>query len=256
LDDISWTQVAPHLHDAATREGTDPASAVLGADARALAYAADMLSRPYTLIATNVPWLKRGSQAPEMAAYSDGQHAIARADLATTFLHRWLFGQSHHRTAAFMAPQGWLTAGTSKAFRVSMLTEMDWRLVARLGAGAFETIGGEVVNPLLAVVGCGTADSPFAAIDVPAGTSPREKADWIRTSALLKCSQDTEIHNPDSRVIFATRPPETTRLLSDYADGLVGMQTSDDPRYKFGAPRVIVGEQRLRFLLGAAVFGL
>jgi hypothetical protein len=38
------------------------------------------------------------------------------------------------------------------------------------------------------------------------------------------------------------------------------LRDTDEPdaakRFKDGAPRVIVGEQRLRFLLGAAVFGL
>ncbi len=233
FDDIDWKEIAPLLRDAATHERTDPAAAVLGADACAIADAADMLSRQPTLIATNVPWLKRGKQDEQLAAYSDRHHAVARADLATTFLHRWLRRQSPEPTAAFVSPQVWLTLGTYKSFREWMLTDLDWKLVARLGSGAFETISGEVVNPLLAVLAGQAAGSSFAAVDVPAGTSAREKAEWLRTSELLMCDQNSERLNPDSRVTFSAASRGSTDLLSAYADGLVGMQTSDDPRYRF-----------------------
>ena len=105
--------------------------------------------------------------------------------------------------------------------------------MVRLGAGAFETISGEVVKPLLMILAGRAGDSAFLAVDVPTGTSPQQKAECVRTSDLLKCEQTAELSNPDSRVTFSVGSDRSVELLSEHADGLVGMQTSDDPRYTF-----------------------
>jgi hypothetical protein len=57
LDDVDWVNVAPLLDEATTRESNDIATDVLGADAAGIARAADYLSRRFTLVATNVPYL-------------------------------------------------------------------------------------------------------------------------------------------------------------------------------------------------------
>jgi len=231
FEDVDWDQVAPLVARAVSREDVDPAVAVLGADARGLVLAAGYLSRSYTLVATNVPWLKRGNQNAELRSLIGQNHHIARADLATTFVERWLRTQPRGSSAAFVSPQSWLTSGTFKDFRSWMLSAFDWRLASRLGPGAFETISGEVVNPLLLVVTCGSAASAFGALDVPDSTSTHEKAEYLRRAELSACDQMSELAHPDSRVTFSTDAGGPIELLSKFADGLVGMQTSDDPRY-------------------------
>jgi hypothetical protein len=231
LDDVDWEKVAALLLQAAATERVDPARAVLGADARSIAVAADYLSRRYTLIATNVPWCKRGNQGETLRAWTDQYHAVGRGDIATTFMHRWLV-RGPSLAAAIVSPEAWLTAGTFKAFRTWMLTAVGWEIAARLGTGAFEAISGEVVSPLLLIVSHDTTASTFCGLDVSPGTTAQEKAEALRADPLLTCDRASELANPDSRVIFAPMETSNAALLAEWADGLVGMQTSDDPRYK------------------------
>ena len=232
FEDIEWNEVAPLLIGAQARELVDPAVAVLRAEASELAVAADLLSRQFTLIATNVPWLKRASQSAQLTTFIELYHPDAR-DLATAFVHRWMRPGYNAVSTAFVSPQNWLTTVTLKQFRKWMLSALDWRLAARLGPGAFETITGEVVNPLLLVTSPKSSDSTYLALDVPSKTSARDKAAWLRTAELIHCNQNTDLGNPDSRVTFYSGSSGSGELLSAYADGLVGIQTGDDPRYKF-----------------------
>ena len=66
FEDVDWDDIAPLLDKALTREADDPATAVLGADAAGIARAADYLSRHYTLIATNPPFLSKGKQSERL----------------------------------------------------------------------------------------------------------------------------------------------------------------------------------------------
>ena len=74
---------------AASDEAEDPATAVLGADAAGIARAADYLSRRYTLVATNVPYLARqSSRSSSLRATATSAIPIGQSDLATVFLER------------------------------------------------------------------------------------------------------------------------------------------------------------------------
>jgi hypothetical protein len=232
LDEMNWDQVAPVLQHATREESRDPSSLVLGADAAAVARAADFLSRSYCLVATNVPWLKRGHQSEKLTRFCDSQASLARADLATVFLDRCVRFLQPGGTLAAVSPQSWLTLGTFKYFREWMLRQQSWHLVARLGSGAFETITGEVVKPVLTVTTNLPRRREYYAILADSVDGARAKAEFLRTGTMSTSSQDAELSNPDSRVTFSSARPPGTVLLSEFAEGLVGMQTSDDPRYK------------------------
>ena len=64
FDDVAWDEIAPLLGRATASDGADPSTRVLGADAAAVARAADLLSRRYTVITTNVPYLTKTKQSP------------------------------------------------------------------------------------------------------------------------------------------------------------------------------------------------
>ncbi len=230
--DTDWEKIAPLLERATRRESKDPTASVLGADAIAVARAADFLSRSYSLVATNVPWLKRGKQTDLLARFADAYAPHARPDLATVFLERCVRLLRSGGTLAAVSPQNWLTLGSFKAFRSRMLGNQLWHVVARLGAGAFETISGEAVKPVLTVTTNLRSRGEFVAIAADAARRAADKAHVLQVGSLIECSQDRELANPDSRVTFVAPRGGDVGLLSDVAESLVGMQTSDDPRYK------------------------
>ncbi len=152
LEDVAWDEIAPLIGQAAETESRDPGAAAMGADARGLARGAAYLSREYTVVSTNPPFLSRGSQAPSLRTVTEGRYVAECGDLATAMIAR---SMELADTWAVVAPQNWLFVATYAAMRRRWLEGCRWVSLARLGSRAFESISGEVALaptvPLLAV---------------------------------------------------------------------------------------------------------
>ena len=155
--------------------------------AQGMAAAAKLLAGDYDLVITNVPYLARGKQAARLQKLADSSHPDGKKDMATMFVSRILGWLGEAGAQAVVAPQNWLFLTSYRKLRERLLRERTWRLVARLGPGAFETISGHVVSVALIVL---SAEKPgdywrMAGIDVSAhrGERPipaREKARLLR----------------------------------------------------------------------------
>lgn len=117
--------------------------------AQGLAKAAQVLAGRFTLIATNVPYLKRGSQDSPLTAFADTAFADARQDLATMMMSRWVRATSPGGVLACVSMQSLLGKKGNAQLRERLLRTYSWPLLARLGSGAFEAISGEVVSVAL-----------------------------------------------------------------------------------------------------------
>ena len=146
-----YAQVEPLLAKALAKERTndDPVSTVFGAAAVGVARAARSLAGTYTLVATNVPYLKSGKQNEILKKFCDDHYPYSGADLATTFIERCQGFTAPDCSSAIVTPQNWLFQQYYKDMRIHSLREETWNLLSRLGASAFETISGEVVKVAL-----------------------------------------------------------------------------------------------------------
>src|SRR5690606_30017460 len=124
----------------------------------------------------------------------------------------------------------WLFLTSYKKQRESLLKRVHWNLLVRLGAGAFETIGGEVVQAILLTQKNSLVDQDVQVngLDVSAIKLPQEKAVQLREGNLIKISQQGLLDNPDAAVTFQ----EIARgsLLRDFAVSLQGAHTYDISR--------------------------
>lgn len=206
-------------------------SGELAVAARGVVAAAAMLTQKFSLVATNVPYLGRGDQAPQLAEYCERFHSAAKADLATCFLERILRFTADRGAAAVVAPRNWMFLKSYKRFRENLLRESTVAFVAALGPRAFETIGGEVVNVVLLGVErrAPTTDHTFAAFDIAARREPKDKAYALRADDVGMVSQLEQRKNPDSRLTLKRH--ESLPLLSRWADSVLGLGTGDYPRY-------------------------
>ena len=250
--------------------------------AQGMARAARILIGPpagYTLVVTNVPYLGRGSQGDLLKEFADKHYKDAKADLATIFVSRmmrWLSrgGRSAPAagTVAAVTPQNWLFLTSYKKLRKRLLKERTWEVIALLGPGAFETIGGHVVNVALLSISGGSPDGThvMAGLDVSAnrGQPPipaAAKAALLRgkakTSPPLENAQETspaeripEIPESASdggvpidgsvRLLLQAeqlgnpdarityQSQSQLRLLADYARASHGVGTFDSPRFR------------------------
>jgi hypothetical protein len=220
-----------------TGSEVDDASWDLALTARGLLDAAQLLEGRYHLVITNVPYLSRGKQSDALKDYCATHYPEAKNDLANVFLERCL-ELAHDRgqgVVQIVMPQNWLFLTSYKKQRESLLKNVSWNLLARLGPGAFETISGEVVQAVLLTQTRAPAGEGFQlrGVDASASKSAGGKAELLRGGAkVVAVSQQGQTGNPDARITFdeASALP----LLADYADGLVGLQTSDDPMFIAG----------------------
>lgn len=224
-------ELQPLLERALAQESTDDTAHEVAVTARGLAKAAEILAARFTLVATNVPYLGRGNQANVLKEYCDEMHSKAKADLATCFVERCLEFCAKDCTTALVSTQYWLFLTTYKKLREDLFKEVCWNVVSRLGSGAFETIGGEVVNVAL-LVHTRSTPSPlheFLGMDVSTKASPWEKAVALRSERVLPCNQKAQLRNPNNKLVLETlsdAPP-----LEEIAVVSEGLHTGDYPRF-------------------------
>jgi len=236
-----WQEVAPLLARALQGED-DYERSEMAVAALGLTGAARILSLKYHLVTTNPPYLARGRQSDELKQFCGDAYNDAKNDLATVFLQRCFGLCVPGGNVSIVLPQNWLFLTTYRKFRESLLRNETWNAVARLGAGAFETITGEVVKAILLSVTCGrpcqeesalgqaaTADNLIAGIEASEQREPGEKAEVLRVGEVVQVSQPGQLKNPDARVVLAGT--SASSLLETFASGLQGVSPADAPHY-------------------------
>ena len=230
FDDVEWDEIAPLLNKAVARERSDPATAVLGADAVGIARAADYLTRNYTIVVTNVPYLGRTRQSPLLAGYVDRRFPVASADLSVAVLARLRGLVSSTGCCAAVSPQAWLFQKFYRGFRELILENDRVVLVARLGAGAFDQISGDVVNVCLTLT-CGDhqAQEDAQFIDAESGRGSTAKSRGLQETVITEAAQASQLANP--MAIINGLDLSRIRLIGDVADSYQGISTGDSPRF-------------------------
>lgn len=270
-----YETLRPFLAAALKTKGDDDAHEQAVA-AQGIAKAAEILAGPegdgrgYTLVITNVPYLGRGGQDDILRSFAESQYPDAKADLATVFVARmlkWVSDGERAGTIAAVTPQNWLFLTSYKKLRERLLKERTWNMVARLGPGAFETIGGHVVNVGLLAISGGKAakEHAMSGVDVAAARLPAEKAALLKGELSLTVelgvvesaadagaageekadgdnaigdspdgsvklvAQAEQLKNPDA--VITTVMHERTSLLAQLGKAWQGIVTGDDNRY-------------------------
>ena len=213
---------------AGEEEWEETAIAALG-----LAEATRLLSGHYHVVVTNVPYLARGKQSDRLKKFAETRYPRAKSDLANVFLERCL-EFSHIGGAGvtqIVMPQNWLFLASYKAQREHLLKHVRWDLLGRLGPGAFETIGGEVVNIILLTLTRTPPDPEeiLFGIDCSATRIITEKVDLLRRAPLAAVTQQSQYLNPDSRVTLTA--VSATEVIGRFASALQGIKTGDDAKH-------------------------
>ncbi|WP_029949404.1 DNA methyltransferase [Burkholderia sp. A1] len=205
----------------------------LALTAQGLLAAARLLDARYHLVITNVPYLARGKQNDRLKHYCEAHYPEAKNDLANAFLERCLElsqGQGQGVVQIVM-PQNWLFLTSYKKQRESLLKRVQWNLLVRLGEGGFDSpqAAGAFIILLTQTNAPCVMEFELQGMDVSEPKSASEKMALLQGSDLTATSQLVQLANPDCRISFdaASELP----LLGNYAEGLVGLQTSDDPMF-------------------------
>jgi hypothetical protein len=130
-----------------------------------------------------------------------------------------------------VTPHNWLFLSAYERLREALLGDASWNLVARLGPGAFETIGGEVVNVALLAFSNQppTTEHAIWGCDISATEGAVQKATKLRQADGRCVGQRSQLGNPDARITLDEGTSGT--LLEFYAHGVHGLGTKDSLRF-------------------------
>lgn len=225
LFSVDYDKVAPVLSRLLARE-KDPERLLAGVSAAGLARVGSMLSRQFTLVVTNVPYLSIQRMPDRIADFLLARYPNSANDLATVFIERCI--QLSSGTTGLVVPIGWLFLRYYADLRKSLLSSVSWDALAPLGKGAFETITGEVVQSALVLFSGDRRRDGVAAFDATSATGPDAKAEALRHGPVLRLSQSQLRKTPDTLLALSSAD---TRPLSDYATSWHGLVTSDNARF-------------------------
>ena len=226
----AFHELQPLLEKALMQEAKDETEHEMAVTARGLAKAAEILASQFTLVATNVPYLGRGNQDDVLQVYCERAHPAAKADLATCFVERCLNFCGLNGSMALVTPQSWLFRDRYADIREKMLSKSSFQLVVRLGAGAFDTISGHVVQTALSVQ---TSQEPkstnlFLGCEVADQADAQSKAQALPMAELISVRQIDQLKNPDNCIVFRM---QEGLILNHYARSVTGLITKDAARF-------------------------
>ena len=243
-------RIRPLLESIPTTGEADAEHTERAVAAAGITEAGSLLAGTYPLVITNVPYLTRGKHGHTLRQTADTHYPTSRGDLATMFVERAFLWTGSDGATAFVVPQNWLFLKTYQKLRQNLLIERRWRLVARLGPGAFETIGGHVVSVALTVFSADAAENKWqmAGIDVaaPRGQTPNlpsDKAAALRgdldtslatrsqfvSGKIRSIAQHQQLSVPDARISLVRVQDHI--LLENYAHGVHGLGSKDSPYF-------------------------
>jgi hypothetical protein len=210
----------------------DSVKAIFGQLIEGATRAAILLSKSFTLVTTNVPYLGQNKHTEEMKEFLGHYYPNSKADIATAFIQRCRAFTILDGSYAIVTPQSWFYIGSYKKLRIQLLELQSWNHAVRLGAGAFETIGGEVVSVGLVIITNShpQATQSLTGLDATAATSPLNKIRRLQNGPLQSSTQKALLLNPDSRISLNTNVTGLP-LLSEYADSYWGIGLGDSTQF-------------------------
>lgn len=237
---VDWTtlqQALTQALDSSSDETTFEAQVA----AQGLTKAAQLLSKQYSWVITNVPYLARGKQCDLLQDFCEQYHPNAKNDLATVFLDRCLQMNNQGGHTSVVLPQNWLFLTRYKKFREQLLTQDSWNMVARLGPKGFQTPMWDFNVQLLGI----TRGQPnqklvldqnsddnahqMRGLDVAEFKSAADKAEALLVEEVKAVSQAGQLENPDFMVVLSDL--SEAPLLLNYQSCYQGISTGDNPRY-------------------------
>jgi len=225
-----WETVEPYLISAMQAE-VDDEEHERAVAAAGIVTAAKLLAGEYTLVITNVPYLKRGNQGDSLASFALSTFPEAKADLATMFAQRWLDSSPQHGSVAMVIQHNFLFQDYYKSFRHRLLNQAELSLLSRLGTHAFETISGEVVSVCLLITHHFplTGELRSFGIDASSGGATPAKVDQLRDGPIVPFEQKAMLQNPGYRISFADSC--SVDRLCNRASHSRGISSGDDVRF-------------------------
>ncbi|MFT5716609.1 MAG: hypothetical protein ACI9T7_000787 [Oleiphilaceae bacterium] len=204
----------------------------INAISQGLAKTSELLTKKYSWVVTNVPYLARGKQNEILKEFCEQYYNEGKNDLATVFLERSLELLSCKGYTNIILPQNWLFLSSYTKFREKLLREFEWNFLVRLGEGGFDSASAAGAFVALISLCKDTPNDNFIMFGVDASEPkiPETKAKELAIGKVQKLHQKLQLENPDARVSFEKR--DNLPQLNSISYAYKGITTGDDPKYR------------------------
>ncbi len=230
----SFKDLEPVLQKALENE-LDTEQLERGVMAAGIAKAGQLLAKKYIYQITNVPYLGKG-RMPEngiLLNFCENNYKKAKGDLATVFVNRMLKLSNIDGAVNTVMPQNWLFLTTYKDYRVDLLKNFRWNILARLGIKAFQTPMYDFNVMLLSISNSKPNNlSSISGIDVSEYSTPNLKETFLKENNISNVNQFLQLANPDSRIVI-DKINSNLPLLSEFCDSYQGLKIKDRVRLIF-----------------------
>ncbi|TQS94373.1 BREX-1 system adenine-specific DNA-methyltransferase PglX [Arthrobacter sp. TS-15] len=145
---------------------------------------ADMLTRRYSVLVANPPYMGSRSMSSSLSEFVASNLASGKYGLDTAFIIRGLDLVVSGGFAGMITMQSWMFKSSYERLRSEILGSTSIETLAHLGSGAFEGINGQVVSTAAFVLRRGPSDSPGVFIGLAPEKTSLEKASVLRAVCL------------------------------------------------------------------------
>jgi hypothetical protein len=207
--------------------------------AQGIAKAAEILSRNFTLVATNVPYLGRGKQDIVLKDYCEDKYSEAKADLATCFVERCLAYCQRGSTVALVTPVSWWYIQTYSGMRKALSQSQQVNVLVGLGPAAFDDMNWWAAQTGLSIISNDAPNKYFGG-DASSGKGAEQKRLNVSAMSFSRVPIESVRRETDYRLTIDEL--RASRLLSDHADVFVGLQNGDSPQFLTFFWEVVIGD--------------
>jgi hypothetical protein len=114
--------------------------------AREVSRQAGILASRYCVVVANPPYMGAKSMDGSLSTFARRRYRDSKSDLFAMFIARCLELALDRGMVGMITMQSWMFASSYSQLRTTLLSASAIRVMAHLGAGAFDTISGEVVT--------------------------------------------------------------------------------------------------------------
>ncbi|MGM0724469.1 MAG: BREX-1 system adenine-specific DNA-methyltransferase PglX [Actinomycetota bacterium] len=201
---------------------------------------AQYLASQYAVAVANPPYMGSKNMSAALAEQLAHVFPEARSDLYAGFIDRCHSLVHDRGFVAMITMQSWTFQTSFRAFRKSLLRANPIVGLIGLGAGAFDSFGGEVVNTCAFVTsrnGSHASTGAFYRMEMRGELAMAAEFRAARDNGKMASIASSEFESfPNSVIAYWLTPTQANRLshdtsLSVAADARVGLQTGDNDRF-------------------------
>ena len=200
---------------------------------RQLAVLAIVMSRKYDVMITNPPYLSYSALEPLCKEYMEKEYPDSKRDMFAMFMEAPFV--KNHGILSMINMHSWMFLSSFEKLRNKLLNTRSILNMAHLGAHAFESIGGEVVQTVAFSIRASNTRNYkgkyYRLTDFPSQDS-KEKAYLEKVNTCYCIKQEEFLTIPESPIAYWVNDKiiksYKNKLLGDFVDTKQGLKSSKD----------------------------